>query len=240
MLILESWNGLFRLVAWMALPRSPHAVVPPPGGGLGVRNDAGDGGKEPREPEEWFREIFETWFEPVLRLFVRRGIPRDSASDLTQETFLRVYRGFGRFRGEASLRTWIFHIAGNVWHNEVRRLRTEKREGWEVSLQALTESGPALPADCLFEGWGGAPGALDEILADEKKRRLYTALDNLPARMRRCVLLRIYGNLKYREIAVLMGTSIETVKSQLSQAQDRLERELGPYFESFEVRGDRD
>lgn len=240
MLIFESWNGLFRLIVWMALPRSPRSAAPPPGGGFGAGNGAGDGGKEPREPEERFHEVFETWFEPVLRLFVRRGIPRDSARDLTQETFLRVYRGFERFRGEASLRTWIFHIAGNVWRNEVRRLRAEKREGWEVSLQALTESGPALPADCLFEGWGGAPGALDEILADEKKRRLYTALDNLPARMRRCVLLRIHGNLKYREIAVLMGTSIETVKSQLSQAQGRLERELGPYFESFELRGDRD
>src|ERR1044072_7600717 len=114
MLTLESGNRLFRLVVWMALPRSPHATAPSPGGGLGVRNGAGDGGKEPREPEEWFREVFETCVEPVLHLFVRRGIPRDSASDLTQETFLRVYRGFGRFRGEASLRTSIFHIAGNV------------------------------------------------------------------------------------------------------------------------------
>ncbi len=188
--------------------------------------------------ENQFRHVFETWLEPVLRLFVRRGVPREVARDLTQETFLRVYRSFGRFRGEASLRTWIFHIAGNVWRNEVRRLRAEKREGWEVSLQGLAESGPAIPADRRFEGWGGAPGALDEILADEKKKHLYTALENLPARMRRCVLLRIHGNLKYREIAVLMGTSIETVKSQLSQAQDRLERELGPYFDSFEWRGD--
>ncbi|MEA2603498.1 MAG: polymerase sigma-70 factor, subfamily [Acidobacteriota bacterium] len=176
----------------------------------------------------------------MLRLFVRRGVPRETARDLTQETFLRVYRSFGRFRGEASLRTWVFHIAGNVWRNEVRRLRAEKREAWEVSLQGLVESGPAIPVDYRFAGWGGAPGALDEILADEKKRHLYAALDNLPVRMRRCVLLRIHCNLKYREIAVLMGTSIETVKSQLSQAQDRLERELGPYFESFDLRGERE
>ena len=206
----------------------------------GAHNSAEGGGREPQDPEERFRKIFETWFEAVLRLFVRRGIPRETARDLTQETFLRVYRGYGRFRGEASLQTWVFHIAGNVWRNEVRRLRAEKREAWEVSLQELAECGPAISADCRFAGWGGTPGALDEILANERKKQLYKALDNLPVRMRRCVLLRIHGNLKYREIAVLMGTSIETVKSQLSQAQDRLEGELGPYFESFDLRGDRE
>ncbi|HYU33932.1 MAG TPA: sigma-70 family RNA polymerase sigma factor [Thermoanaerobaculia bacterium] len=239
MFILESWNGLLRLVVWMAPPRDPRELPGPSGGG-GNGSAGGEKGPDLRDPEERFRELFEKYFEPVLRLFVRRGVPRETARDLTQETFLRVYRSFGRFRGEASLRTWVFHIAGNVWRNEVRRLRAEKREGWEVSLQGLTESGPAIAADHAFEGWGRAPGALDQILADEKQKQLYTALEKLPARMRRCVLLRIHGNLKYREIAVLMGTSIETVKSQLSQAQDRLERELGPYFDSFDLRGDRD
>ncbi len=239
MLILDSSDGILRLVVLMVFLQGPGSAVPPSRrGGTRTGNGGGDGGEEPENPEEQFRKIFETWFEPVLRLFVRRGIPREAARDLTQETFLRVYNGFGRFRGEASLRTWVFHIAGNVWRNEVRRLRAEKREGWEVSLQELTESGPAIPIDCLLIGWGGASGALDDILADKKRRLLYAALNNLPARMRRSVMLRIHGNLKYREIAVLMGTSIETVKSQLSQAQDRLERELGPYFENFDLRGD--
>jgi RNA polymerase sigma-70 factor, ECF subfamily len=241
MFLLDTQPGPFRFLVWMAHPRSPQELVPPPGdGGNGWGNGTREGGGEPGDAEERFREVFETWFEPVLRLFVRRGIPRETARDLTQETFLRVYRNFGRFRGEASLRTWVFQIAGNVWRNEVRRRRAEKREAWEVSLQGLAERGPALPDYRRFEGWGGAPGALDEILVDEKKRQLSAALGSLPARMRRCVLLRIHGDLKYREIAVLMGTSIETVKSQLSQAQDRLEREVGPYFEAFELRGDRE
>ena len=69
---------------------------------------------------------------------------------------------------------------------------------------------------------------------------MFEALQRLPERMRRCVMLRIHGELKYREIAVLMKISIQTVKSQLSQAQDRLSQELVPYFESFDVRGDGD
>lgn len=237
MFSLDGRNGFLRLVLWMAPSRSSQeGARPSPKERDGPRNGAaGESRRRPLDVDDRFHEIFATYFDPVFRLFLRRGIPRESARDLTQETFLRVYRGIERFRGEASVRTWVFHIAANVWRNEVRRLRTEKREAQEVSLQALTESGPQIAADRRFAGWAGEPGALEEILEDERRKKLHEALRNLPARMRRCVLLRIHGGLKYREIAVLMGTSIETVKSQLSQAQGRLETELGHYFDSFDL-----
>jgi RNA polymerase sigma-70 factor (ECF subfamily) len=67
-------------------------------------------------------------------------------------------------------------------------------------------------------------------LAGEQRAVLRQALAELPPKMRRCVLLRIDQDLKYREIAALLRVSIETVKSQLSQARDRLEAEVGRYF----------
>jgi RNA polymerase sigma-70 factor (ECF subfamily) len=194
----------------------------------------------PTDPEAEFRRLFETYFGPVCAYFRRLGVREDLASDLAQETFLRVYRSLSWFRGEASHRTWIYHIAKNVWCNELRRRNAEKREGREVSLHKITEQGPALSDDLRLEGWEERRGALEAVLAEERRAKLLAALHELPKRMRQCVLLRLHHDLKYREIAVVMKISIQTVKSQLSQAQERLSRELGPYFDPLNVRGDGD
>lgn len=241
MVVLESEHGsLLRLIFWMESRQPPQGGVPRPGhgGDCGGSDAGGQGG--PPDAEAEFRCLFDAYFGPVCSYFRRQGVREDQASDLAQETFLRVHRNLSYFRREASLRTWIFHIAKNVWFNELRSRFAEKREGREISLQKITEEGPSLADDRRFDGWAGSQGALESILADERRAKLFEALRRLPERMRRCVLLRIHGELKYREIAALMKISIQTVKSQLSQAQDRLSQELGPYFDSFEIRGDGD
>jgi len=55
------------------------------------------------EFDEEFRRLFALYFQPVFSFFLRRGFPREECRDLTQETFLRVYRSIGRFRGEANV-----------------------------------------------------------------------------------------------------------------------------------------
>jgi|SRR6185312_2576616 len=183
------------------------------------------------EPDEEFRHLFVRHFQPVFSFFLRRGFPREECHDLTQETFLRVYRGIGRFRGEASFQTWLFQIATNLWRNEVRRHMAEKRDGFEVSLEGEVEKGRPVRADRRLPGETQPSSSLDGLLDRERKQKMRQALGALPPQMRRCVLLRIDQNLKYREIAVAMQISIDTVKSQISQARDRLETELGRYFD---------
>lgn len=215
MFITDIWNDFFRFPAWMApLGRSSGGA----GGGSGSGSGGGGG--------EDFEKIYKEHYEPVLRRFRRLGVPHEEAIELTQETFLRVYQNIGEFRGEASIKTWIFSIAQRVWLNYVRWRHAEKREGEQVSLED--------------QEWRVESETLEKILEDEKKAKLYEALKSLPPRMRRCVLLRVHDNLKYREIAVLMKISIGTVKAQISQAQDRLEKELGQYFDSFDLPGDPD
>lgn len=231
MFITDAWDDLLRFVFWMAPKRRSPGGVPPSGGGGG---GGGEGGNAP-DPEKLFREAYETHFRPVCRFFVNKGFPREDAIELTQETFFRVYRYIGRFRNEASLGTWIYNIATNVWRNELRRLKSKKRAGKEVPIDggAENEEPSQVPRD-------PHPGALEDLLADEKKRKLYEALKKLPPRMRHCVLLRIHGNLRYREIAAVMKISIGTVKAQLSQAQERLIHELGDYFDLSDPQGDPD
>jgi RNA polymerase sigma-70 factor (ECF subfamily) len=183
------------------------------------------------ELEDEFRHLFAVHFQPVFFFFLHRGFGREECRDLTQETFLRVYRSIGRFRGDASPQTWLFRIATNLWRNEVRRRMADKRDACEVSLEGAVEKGLPLAADRRLPGEAGPAGPLDGLLEDERRRKLRQALGGLPPQMRRCVLLRIDQNLKYREIAAAMQISIDTVKSQISQARERLERELGAYLE---------
>ena len=202
---------------------------------IGGEDSTGGNGREharehPRDQGEELEALFARYFRSVFHFFLNRGIAREESFDLTQETFLRVYRGLGRFRRDASAQTWLFQIATNLWRNEVRRQMAEKREAREVSLEGATEAGHHFRADRHLTGWSEPAGPLDGMLDDERRRKLREALDELPSQMRRCVLLRLDQNLKYREIAGVMQISIETVKSQLSQARDRLERKLGDYF----------
>lgn len=179
------------------------------------------GGVEGHRERE-FERLFEQYARPVSYFFAHRGFSPEECRDLTQETFLGVYKGMDRFRREASVETWLFTIAANVWRNEVRNRTAGKREGLEVSFEGAAD------------GSGAAPAALHDVddplfglLEEERAGLLREALEGLPAQMRRCLLLRIDQQLKYREIAQVMRISIETVKSQLFQARERLRQLLG-------------
>jgi RNA polymerase sigma-70 factor (ECF subfamily) len=185
----------------------------------------------PLERREEFADLFEEYGPAVSYFFARRGFPPEDCRDLMQETFLKAYRGLAGFRDDAGLRTWLLKIAANVWKNALRSRQTVKRSAMKtVSLEgALTE-------DEVPEGRGeelrqpGSADPLDRVLRDESRRMLREAVAELPPRMRRCVQLRIDRSLKYREIAAILQVSVDTVKTQLHQARQRLKGDLDAYF----------
>lgn len=196
----------------------------------------GEGGDEPADPwrEPWltamdpesFRRLFHQHYRLVISFFLKRGISPDESEELTQETFLRVYKSMPAFRGESRFGTWLFQITANVYKNYCRTRATQKRDAQEVSLEEPGSGGPADPA------WeSGDAGPLDGVLAEERSKKLRRAFEELPPQMRRCVMLRVDQDLKYREIAVQMDVSIDTVKAHLFQARQILKNKLGDYFD---------
>lgn len=190
------------------------------------------------DPDLFFRRIFERYNRPLWRFFARRGCSPAECDDLTQETFLRVYTGMDGFRGEARFETWLFRIAINSYRKSLRYGAAEMRSAPEVSLDGPE---PGTRAEAATAG-GFSPvadpqvaGPLGRVLEDERRRALATAVTALPDQMRRCVLLRIYQDLPYREIAAVMRVSIETVKAHLFQARKRLKNELAGHFERVEL-----
>lgn len=140
---------------------------------------------------------------------------RDEALDVSQEVFLRVFRTLGTFRGQSSLRTWIYRIVVNQAWNRQRWWR-RRRQGDQISLdehvrargeRALPDAGPAP----------------DRIL-DQKETatRVWQALDRLPFEQRTAIVLREIDGLSYEEIAFSLGVAAGTVKSRLARAREAL------------------
>lgn len=183
-------------------------------------------------PEECFRRIFLHYYGPVHVFFAKRGFSPEDSQDLAQETFVRINKSLSTFRGESRFDTWVYQIAANIYRNKLRDRSTLKRGAQEVSLEDLQDQIPDAPLGYSSPAWEkDYDGPLENLLADERHRVLREALDSLPPQMRRCVILRIDGDYKYREIADLMQVSIETVKAHLFQARQQLKGKLAGYFD---------
>ena len=185
--------------------------------------------------EETFRQLYLLYVRKVYQFFLRRGFPADECRDLTQDTFLRVHKHLASFRSDARFETWLFKIAINLYRNRLRTLSTLKRHAQEVPLDAAPEG--ELTGACLASNLTATaePGPLRDVLSLERLQLLRAAMDDLPAQMRRCVVLRVEGDFKYREIADLMQVSIDTVKTHLFQARQQLKGRLADYFTDLEV-----
>jgi RNA polymerase sigma-70 factor (ECF subfamily) len=154
----------------------------------------------------------------VYQLAVNLLGDRDEALDLSQEVFLRVFRTIHRFRGQSSLRTWIYRIAVNQARNRHRFWRRRHR-GDQVSLDAHV----AVYGDFVSAGEAGP----DRVLAQkELAAKLDRALDHLPFDQRTAIVLREIDGLSYDEIAYSLGVAVGTVKSRLTRARQALRLEL--------------
>ena len=174
-----------------------------------------------------FRALFERSHGPLMGFFLKRGCSEVESEDLVQETLLNAYRGFDRFRREASDTTWIFSIAGNVWLNHLRSRRTQKRAAAAVSLDPSAEAELVESADRPPE-----ISVLDRMLEDERRDQLRSAIRDLPEGRRNALQLRIVHGMKYRDIARLLKVEVNTVKSQIFQAKKQLEEKLGAALQS--------
>lgn len=189
---------------------------------MAVTDDLGPPDQDLMEAPE---ELFRRYYRPVVAFFAHRGFSMDDSRDLAQETFLRVFKSMNTFRGESGFETWLFQIASNLYKNTLRSLQAQKRDAREESLDS---------EDAVVELGARERDPLHAILAEERMRLLRGAVEDLPPQMRQAVLLRVDGDLKYREIAELMHVSIETVKAHLYQARQQLGTRLAGYFSDSE------
>ncbi len=158
-----------------------------------------------------FERIWQEHRPRVWRLVARLAGSPDLADDLTQEVGLRALQSFGGFRGQSGAFTWLYRIAVNV----VNRDRERRRETVGLDAPEVLRLG----GDPLFEP---EAAAMKADLAPVVR----AALDRLPDDLRATLILQVYEQLKYREIAQVLNIPLGTVKSRLHSAVLRLREEL--------------
>jgi RNA polymerase sigma-70 factor, ECF subfamily len=168
--------------------------------------------------EDAYAELVAEHRRTIVQLALNLLGDAEEALDLSQEVFLRVFRTISRFRGQSSLRTWIYRIAINQARNRHRTWKRKHRSD-QVSLdQHLATHGD-------FES--GANSTPDRLLAQkELATRLKNALDHLPFEYRTAIVLREIDGLSYEEIGFSLRVGVGTVKSRLMRARQLLRAEL--------------
>jgi RNA polymerase sigma-70 factor, ECF subfamily len=173
-----------------------------------------------RGSERAYEELLARFQQPVYTLAVRLLDSPSEASDVVQEVFLKVFRNIDHFRGQSTLKTWIYRITVNEAHNARRwffrhrrrevELDTDPRESrnWE---ETIPDSGRS-PFDMAFE--------------NERAGMIDAALERINPSFREAVVLRDIVDLSYEEIAEVLAVSLGTVKSRILRGREALREEL--------------
>ena len=173
-----------------------------------------------------FEDLVNKYHGSIYSLALRLTDDKEDARDITQETFLKVYKNIKKFRGEAELRTWIYRITVNQAANQQRWWRRRWRER-TISIDATTNDenplSQSLPAN------GQSPEQL--ALAAEQRRLIKLALGKVKFDFRVAVILRDIEGLSYEEIAETLEVSVGTVKSRIARGREELRQQLKVSFQ---------
>lgn len=157
-----------------------------------------------------FDLVVERHRRSVYQLCYRFVGNHEDASDLSQEVFLRAFRGLRNFRGQSSIATWLYRIGVNVCLNRVGA-RTPPREPIDARQHIDTRN----------------ESASDRMLRDERAARVRAAVAGLPRKQRATLILRMYHEMSHQEIASVLGSSVGAVKANFFHALGNLKKLLG-------------
>jgi RNA polymerase sigma-70 factor (ECF subfamily) len=154
-------------------------------------------------------ELLDRYWFPVVSYLGRLSGSDDTAQDLAQDVFCRLWDRRGIWRAEGSVRGLIFRLAHNLAISDHRRRQARDRA--VLTMHGLRTTDVTEP---------------DGAEREDLRTALERAIETLPKRRREVFLLRCVHELSYREIADAMGTSTQTVANQLSHALAALHRSL--------------
>jgi len=178
--------------------------------------------------DEAFAQLVAAYQDRLVGIFTHIVANRETAEDLAQDVFMRVYRARDTYKPAARFSTWLFRIANNLASNARRNAGRRK----EVPL-SIRDSGPL------------GPRPQEKLIADKSallptrqlaRRELCetvrAALDELNDRQRMALLLHKFEGMSYDDIAVTMEMSNSAVKSLLSRARENLREKLDAQIQS--------
>ncbi len=164
-------------------------------------------------------DLMERHATPVFHFLCRMVGNEDDASDLAQETFVRVFKSRSSFRTSEKFSTWLFTIAANLARNHFRWRSRHPNVSLETE-NAETEQtlGSTLPS--------GAPAPNEQAVAEERAKAVRAAVGKLPEDLREAIVLCEWEELSMAEAAKILDTTPKAVESRLYRARQLLRERL--------------
>ncbi len=175
--------------------------------------------------ESSYEALIAEYQQPVYNLVSRLLNEPSDASDVVQEVFIKVFRKIGAFRGDSSLKTWIYRIAVNEAYNYKRWFSRHRKQ--EVGLENDDEG--SLSYYQKLSDPGRSP--FDSASDHEQHALVEAALARLNSSFRAAVVLRDIEELSYEEIAEILQIALGTVKSRILRGREALRKELAGQLE---------
>lgn len=171
--------------------------------------------------QEAFALLYDRHARALVNFFYKMCYDRALAEDLTQDTFLKLLRFRGKYRPEASFKTFLYTVARNLW---IDRHRSQKAAPKTVSAEIRAQE----EGSTLGEALEAAPDSpADRLAGREAADIVRQALLDLPEGQRVVFLMAEAQGLKYREISQILEIPVGTVKSRMNAAITRLRGLLG-------------
>ena len=157
---------------------------------------------------ESFALLVDRYRDRIFRFILQRVGQPQEAEDLAQEVFIAAYRSLNKFRREAKFSTWLHGIALNQVRNCIRR--SHNRRHFLLSEAVLRKTAAA-----QYRSESRNPVSIKELIR---------AVDALPVKLREPLVMAVFDDLSYREIAGILDLPSGTVKSRIFRARERVKR----------------
>ena len=173
-----------------------------------------------------YEELIQRFQQPVYALALRLLGDQGEACDVVQEVFLKVFRNIGSFRGQSSLKTWMYRITVNEAYNARRWFFRHRRR--EVEL----DNNPDETRNWKENIPDSTRSPFDVACDRERHVMIDRALEKINPIFREAVVLRDTMDRSYEEIAEILGVSLGTVKSRILRGREALREELASSLHS--------
>ena len=156
-------------------------------------------------------EMLISEYQKPLYFFIRRMLlNHEDTNDVLQDTFVRVFKGIDKFRGESKLGTWMHSIAYREALGHIERSKRMLKGDWDG---LIIENVKQLEEDVHYSG-------------DEMQLRLQAMVAALPEKQRAVFVMKYYEEKKYTEIAAITGTSVGALKASFHHAVEKIKQDI--------------
>jgi RNA polymerase sigma-70 factor (ECF subfamily) len=176
--------------------------------------------------EAAFAELVRRYRNQITNYVYRLTNDYDSAVDLAQETFMRVFRAADRYQATYAFSTYIYRIATNLAISELRQRKRRRL----VSLTGFFQSHDQSGEPCELDPPDKRPLPDATLVDDERRAAVARAIATLPEKYRAPLVLRDIEERSYEEIGRILEMSEGTVKSRISRARTFLRDKLQDYL----------